>query len=137
MAKIVGIGVFIKSPQNKELCAWYKDVLGMEMDPDWGGVAFTPETLATVPGASSVFSIMSEATPYFEPSTSPYMLNLVVDDIDAMIARVEASGRVIGWRDDNTPFGRFAHFLDPNGTKIELWQPKPPEAAPEPAPVQN
>jgi predicted enzyme related to lactoylglutathione lyase len=130
MAKVVGIGVFIKAAQNKELCTWYKDVLGLDMDPDWGGVAFEPASLASVPGANSIFSIMPADSTYFEPSSSPYMLNLVVDDIDAMTARIEASGRVIGWRDDNTPFGRFAHFLDPNGTKIELWQPKPPETKP-------
>jgi predicted enzyme related to lactoylglutathione lyase len=130
MAMVVGIGVFIKAAQNKELCTWYKEVLGLDMDPDWAGVAFEPSSLASVPGANSIFSIMPADSTYFEPSSSPYMLNLVVDDIDAMTARIEASGRVIGWRDDNTPFGRFAHFLDPNGTKIELWQPKPPETKP-------
>lgn len=123
MAKIVGLGVFIKAKQNKELCVWYKDVLGLEMDPEWGGVAFEPDQMAEVSGASGVFSIMSEETSYFAPSEKPFMLNFVVDDIDDMCAKVEASGRVIGWRDDSTPFGKFAHFLDPEGNKIELWQP--------------
>jgi predicted enzyme related to lactoylglutathione lyase len=58
------------------------------------------------------------------PSTREFMINFAVDDMDAIIARVTAKGVHVLKRDDNDPFGRFAWILDPDGVKIELWQPK-------------
>jgi predicted enzyme related to lactoylglutathione lyase len=58
------------------------------------------------------------------PSTREFMMNFAVDDMDAIIARLEAKGVTILKRNDSDPYGRFAWILDPDGTKIELWQPK-------------
>jgi predicted enzyme related to lactoylglutathione lyase len=58
------------------------------------------------------------------PSTREFMIDFAVDDLDAILARLAAKGVPILKRDDTDPTGRFAWILDPDGTKIELWQPK-------------
>jgi predicted enzyme related to lactoylglutathione lyase len=58
------------------------------------------------------------------PSTREFMINFAVDDLDAMVARLTSKGVKILHRDDSDPNGDFAWILDPDGTKIELWQPK-------------
>ena len=65
-----------------------------------------------------------DSSDYMSPSHRDFMINFAVDDMDAIIARVTAKGVAILKRDDNDAFGRFAWIQDPDGTKIELWQPK-------------
>ncbi len=69
---------------------------------------------------------MSMTSKYFAPSAREFMLDFAVDDLDAIIARLSAKGVPILKRDDSDPSGRFAWILDPDGTKIELWQAKKP-----------
>jgi predicted enzyme related to lactoylglutathione lyase len=124
MARVLGIGgVFFKSSDPRALSAWYRDVIGLELE-DWGGVVFRPEAMAGHPGAATVFSAFETDTTYFEPSTREFMINLAVDDLDAILASCAAHGVDAKVLPDE-PNGRFAHLLDPEGTKIELWQPKP------------
>ncbi len=61
---------------------------------------------------------------YMSPLTQEFMINFAVDDMDAILARVTAKGVLILKRDDNDVFGRFAWILNPDGAKIEVWQPK-------------
>ena len=122
MARVLGIGgVFFKAKDTGALTSWYRDVLGLDMQ-DWGGTFFTPDAMAAHPGAGTVFSPFAADTDYFEPSTKDFMINLAVDDLDAILASCAAHGvdaKIVA--DDSN--GRFAHLLDPEGTKIELWQP--------------
>ena len=121
--RITGLGgVFIKSPKPRALAAWYKDVLGIKLEP-WGG-ALLRYDLANHP-PHTVWNAFSEKTDYFAPSTRDFMLNFAVDDLDAFLARLQAKGVAILKRDDQDPNGRFAWILDPDGTKLELWEPKP------------
>lgn len=123
MARVIGIGgVFFKSRDPKALGRWYADVLGIEM-MDWGGAVLSPDAMAAQPGAATVFSPFAQDTKYFEPSSKDFMVNFVVDDLDAMIARCREHGVEVKLHDE-TEQGRFAHVMDPEGTKIELWQPK-------------
>ena len=125
MASVLGIGgLFVKSPDGAALRQWYQRVLGLEF-ADWGGVWFPAQGLAAQPGAGTVFSPMAEASDYFAPSTADFMFNLVVDDLDGMVARCRdnAVEPVKLFPDEGN--GRFAHIIDPEGRKIELWQPKP------------
>jgi predicted enzyme related to lactoylglutathione lyase len=124
MAKITGMGLFIKANDPKALSDWYRTVLGLAIDPDWMGVALDPADMAKDKEARQVFSMMGADTTYFEPSEKSSMLNFCVDDMDGMLEQLEKHAVVIGWQDHATPFGRFVHILDPEGTKIELWQPK-------------
>ena len=71
-----------------------------------------------------VWSPFAEDTTYFAPSTQPFMVNFAVDDMDAFIAKLDAKGVKVLKRDDTDPNGNFAWIMDPDGNKIELWQPK-------------
>jgi predicted enzyme related to lactoylglutathione lyase len=124
MARVLGVGgVFFKSRDPRALSAWYRDVIGLEVE-DWGGVVFRPEAMAGHPGAATVFSAFEAETTYFEPSARDFMINLAVDDLDGILASCAVHGVDVKVLPDE-PNGRFAHLLDPDGTKIELWQPKP------------
>jgi catechol 2,3-dioxygenase-like lactoylglutathione lyase family enzyme len=119
---ITGIGgLFVRSPNPKALAAWYKDVLGLRVEP-WGGAILPYDA----PGRPPVltWSPFPQTTSYMAPSTREFMIDFAVDDLDAVLARLKDKGVPIIKRDDSDPTGRFAWILDPDGTKIELWQPK-------------
>ena len=122
MAKILGLGgLFFKSADPAALVEWYGRVLGISFE-DWGGVVFPPA--ADHPGALTVFSPFKSDSDYFAPSDKDFMFNLMVDDLDGMLARcAEHKVEPIGPLVDEFN-GRFAHIIDPEGTKIELWEPK-------------
>ena len=120
--RITGVGgVFVKSPNPKALSAWYRDVLGLAIEP-WGGAALHTDAPGGPPVV--VWSPFPAATDYRAPSTREFMINFAVDDLDAIVARLMVKGVTILKRDDSDPNGRFAWILDPDGTKIELWQAK-------------
>jgi len=129
MAKVLGLGgVFFRSKNPSALGQWYRDVLGLDMQ-GWGGTFITPEGMAAHPGAGTVFAPFKQDTTYFEPSTKDFMINLAVDDLDGILAACAKHGVEAKVLPDEAN-GRFAHILDPEGTKIELWEPKamtPPE----------
>jgi predicted enzyme related to lactoylglutathione lyase len=120
--KITGLGgVFIKSNNPKALAAWYQDVLGIKLEP-WGGALLRYDMASHPP--HTVWNAFPAKSDYFAPSTKDFMLNFAVDDMDAFITRLRAKGVDILKCDDKDPTGRFAWILDPDGTKIELWEPK-------------
>jgi catechol 2,3-dioxygenase-like lactoylglutathione lyase family enzyme len=114
-------GVFIKSPNHKALAAWYRDVLGLPIQP-WGGAILRLDAPGHPPELT--WTPFSPKTTYFAPSTRDVMLNLAVDDMDAVLARLKAHTVPILGREDHDPNGRFVWIMDPDGTKLELWQPK-------------
>jgi len=119
---ITGLGgVFIKSPDHKALAAWYRDVLGIHVEP-WGGAMLRLDAPGHPPELT--WNAFSAKTKYFAPSTRDVMLNFAVDDMDAFLARLKTHGVPILSREDHDPNGRFAWIMDPDGTKLELWQPK-------------
>jgi catechol 2,3-dioxygenase-like lactoylglutathione lyase family enzyme len=120
---ITGVGgIFFKSRDPKALAAWYRDVLGLAIQP-WGGAALRYDAPGHPPVL--VWSAFPAATGYMAPSSREFMMNFAVDDMDALIARLTSKHVPVLKRDDTDPNGRFAWILDPDGTKIELWQPKP------------
>ncbi len=119
--RITGIGgVFVISKNPKALAAWYRDVLGISLEK-WGGAKFRYDATGHPPVASWI--AFPEGESYFAPSRREFMLNFAVDDLDAFLTRLKAKGVAILKRDDSDPNGKFAWILDPDGTKIELWQP--------------
>ena len=124
MPKVLGLGgLFFKSADTGAMREWYGRVLGLAFD-EWGGLVFLPETAAAHPGAGTVFSPFAADTDYFAPSDKEFMFNLMVDDLDGMLARCAEHGvePTLVMRDEAN--GHFAHIMDPEGRKIELWQPK-------------
>jgi catechol 2,3-dioxygenase-like lactoylglutathione lyase family enzyme len=119
---VTGIGgVFVTSKNPKALATWYRDVLGLEVK-SWGGATLPYDA----PGhpAVAVWAAFPGDSSELAPSTRDFMINLAVDDMDAFVARLTVKGVRILKRDDTDPHGRFAWILDPDGTKIELWQAK-------------
>jgi predicted enzyme related to lactoylglutathione lyase len=124
MARVLGVGgIFFKSKDPAALLRWYNEVIGLELQ-DWGGVLLFPEAMAAHPGAATVFSPFKQDTTYFAPSTKDFMINFAVDDLEGILASCAKHGVEAKVLPDE-PNGRFAHISDPEGTRIELWQPKP------------
>lgn len=124
MARVLGLGgLFFKSADPAATREWYGRVLGIAME-EWGAF-FPPDAAAAHPGAGTVFAPFSASTDYFAPSDKEFMFNLMVDDLDGMLAQIAAAGvaEIKVLPDEGN--GRFAHLLDPDGRKIELWEPKP------------
>jgi len=120
--RITGVGgIFVKSKDPKKLAAWYRDVLGIAVE-SWGGAMLRYDAPNHPPVL--VWNPMPEGSDYAAPSTREFMLDFAVDDLDAFVARLQSKGVTILKRDDSDPTGKFAWILDPDGTKIELWQPK-------------
>ena len=118
---VTGIGgLFFKAKDPKSLAAWYRDVLGLPMEA-WGGAMLRYDA-PNHPGVLA-WSAFPATTGYFAPSASDFMVNYAVDNMDAIVAKLKAKGvEILQQKDD--PTGRFAWVLDPEGNKVELWEPK-------------
>jgi predicted enzyme related to lactoylglutathione lyase len=125
MARVTGLGgIFYKVPDPAATRAWYKEMLGV--GGEWG--AMFPWSADTSGAAFSLLSPFDANSDYFAPSTASFMINLRVDDLDAMIAELAAKGIAITGRQDED-YGRFAWIVDCDGIKVELWEqlgPAPP-----------
>lgn len=120
---ITGVGgIFFKSKDPKALMAWYRDVLGIDVEA-WGGAQLRYDAPKHPPVV--IVTAFDLATKEMAPSTREFMLTFAVDDLDAFVARLKAKGVAILKRDDSDPFGKFASILDPDGTRIQFWEPKP------------
>ena len=109
--KITGIGgVFFKANDAEALRRWYGEHLGIDVDPGWGGAQF----------GDTVWSIFKASSRYFD---KPFMINYRVANLDAMLAQLRAAGVEVDDKVDETEFGRFGWAVDPEGNRIELWEP--------------
>ena len=126
MARVLGVGgIFFISPDPGALAAWYARWLGVEVAGDFTGVIFRPEQVP--PGGYTLWSPFPADTRYLDPSGLPFMINLMVDDLDGALAQVAEGGATLTGTPESSEFGRFGWFLDPDGNKIELWQPPRPD----------
>ncbi len=128
--RVLGVGgVFFRSPDPARLSHWYKETLGLAIEA-WGsthGTSFSPGAMP--PNSFTVWSTFSADTEYFGNQSQSFMINLIVDDLDAALTRVNAAdGEVIPDKEE-LDFGRFGWFIDPDGNRVELWE--PPEQMPE------
>ena len=117
MAKITGVGgVFYVVRDPEATRAWYRDVLGI--GGDYGPLLKWSEESGDAP-YSLVSHFKDDA--YIKPGTGGFMINLRVDDLDELVAQLQAKGvEVLDSVDEG--YGKFAWLLDPDGVKIELWQ---------------
>jgi predicted enzyme related to lactoylglutathione lyase len=127
MARVTGIGgVFLRARDPKSLSAWYTKHLGIELSA-YGGANFlwTDEVPATT--GSTAWSVFPEDTKYFGPGNEKgpqqFMVNYRVDDLDALLTQLAADGVTIDPKRDSADYGHFAWITDPEGNRIELWQP--------------
>lgn len=116
MARVTGLGgVFYKVEDSEATARWYKETLGV--GGEWGATF----PFAADPKGYTVLSPFKATSDYFDPSRCSFMINLRVDDLDAMLAELETKGiEILGRQDEE--YGRFAWILDCDGIKVELWQ---------------
>jgi predicted enzyme related to lactoylglutathione lyase len=127
-ARVLGVGgIFFRSSDPARLGDWYAEHLGFAVE-SWGdtrGTSFSPSDLP--PAAFTVWSAFAVDTAYFGDSGQSYMINLVVDDLEGALAAVAAGGAQVLEEREEHDFGRFGWFVDPDGNRVELWQPPAPE----------
>ena len=124
MAKITGIGgVFFKSrSDHKELAAWYNKNLGMPME-GWGGTILRWPDDTAEDGGLTVWTTADNDSKWFSPSESSFMINYRVDNLDELLAQLKQNGVEIQQGPESHENGKFAWIMDPDGNKVELWEP--------------
>src|SRR2546421_12069041 len=121
--RILGIGgVFFKSANRDQMREWYAKHLGLA---DKGQGAMLPWREHDGPQKEhvTVWTVFPTSTKYFDPSPAPFMINYIVDDMDALLDRLKQEGVKIDAKRMDESYGRFAWIYDLDGNKIELWQP--------------
>ena len=124
MKRVTGIGgVFFKAKDVPALHAWYKRHLGIDVQV-WGGAAFSWSDESGKPtGGTTIWSVGPESGDQFAPSTAPFMINYRVDDARALHQALKDEGCNVLDKIDESEYGIFAWVIDPEGNKVELWQP--------------
>jgi len=124
MKRVTGIGgIFFQSKDADGLRAWYEKHLGIEPEP-YGGKAFRwreeddPDTIGM-----TVWSINPDSSDYFQPSRSPFMVNYRVDDLHALLDALRKEGVAVDDKVEESEYGKFGWVMDPDGNKVELWEP--------------
>lgn len=122
MKRVTGIGgVFFKSADPKALGAWYKNHLGLDVN-DWGGALFHWGGEGSKTG-TTVWSPFAADTSYMQPSTASFMINYRVEDLDGLLAILKSEGCNVVDKTERSEHGKFGWVIDPEGNKIELWEP--------------
>jgi predicted enzyme related to lactoylglutathione lyase len=124
MNRVTGIGgIFFKAKDPKALQAWYKRHLGIDVQ-EWGGAAFRwTDTDGNPVGGTTIWSIAPADSGSFEPSTAPFMLNYRVADLSALLKVLREEGCNVLDKFDDSEYGKFGWVIDPEGNKVELWEP--------------
>jgi len=123
--RVTGIGgIFFKSQAPEELCDWYEKHLGIRRTPDGSGAVFEwREVEDSEKKGMTVWSVFPRDTKYFNPSRSSFMINYRVDDLDGLLEALKKEGVEIDPHREDYDYGRFAWIMDPEGNRIELWEP--------------
>ncbi len=124
MKRVTGIGgVFFKCADKKSQAEWYSKHLGMDIQ-SWGGTSFewrdldNPEKKCT-----TAWSISGADTKYYEPSKKDFMFNYRVENLEELLKILKEEGVEQVGDFQNSEYGKFAWIMDPEGNKIELWEP--------------
>lgn len=124
MKRVTGIGgIFFKAKDASALQAWYKRHLGIDVQP-WGGAAFEWTDAEGRPaGGTTAWSINPEQSDCFAPGTASFMVNYRVEDLHGLVKVLKEEGCHVLEKMDDSEYGKFAWVIDPEGNKVELWQP--------------
>lgn len=131
--RVTGIGgVFFRAKDPKALLGWYRRHLGMRIEGNVGLFTWRSATEARRKG-HTVWAIFPADTDYFGERGAAFMINYRVKELDVILARLRSEGVAVDPRIEDSEYGRFGWVTDPEGNRIELWQPpktyRPPEAA--------
>jgi len=124
MKRVTGIGgIFFHAQDPAALRAWYGRHLGIDVQA-WGGAAFTWTDAAGRPaGGTTIWSIGAADSGQFAPGTAPFMVNYRVDDLAALLQALRDEGCSVLDKTDDSEYGKFGWVIDPEGNKVELWEP--------------
>ena len=116
MKRVIGVGgIFIKSANPQQLRDWYQKHLGIPVEA-WGGATFNGD-------GTTVWNVFEASSNYFDPSKAPFMVNYRVADLVALLAALRAEGCAVEGDGAESEYGKFGWVFDPDGNKIELWEP--------------
>ena len=124
MQRVTGIGgVFFKADDPEKLQAWYAKHLQLPIE-NWGGAVFRwREHEDPAREGYTVWSAFPSDTDYFEPGKKPFMINFRVENLDAVVEQLRAEGVNVDSKREESEFGKFGWIMDPEGNRIELWEP--------------
>jgi predicted enzyme related to lactoylglutathione lyase len=123
MKRVTGIGgVFFKSKDPKALGEWYRKHLGLNVE-EWGGVSFRWAEGHPSGAGTTIWSPFKDDTNYFAPSESPFMINFRVADLHGLLQALRSEGCEVFDKVEESEFGKFGWVVDPEGHKVELWEP--------------
>jgi len=124
MERVQGIGgIFVRAQNRKVLACWYRDHLGIDVDEAWWGHAFVWSAQDRPESAATVWSAFPQDSEYFGRPEQAFMINFRVRDLDAMLAQLRAAGCDVADELEDSGLGRFGWVTDPEGNRVELWQP--------------
>ena len=124
MERVTGIGgIFFTANDPDALRAWYRDRLGIDVQP-WGGAVLADASNDTI------WTVFPATTQHFSPSPASFMINYRVADLHALLAALRDEGCDVDPRTEESAFGKFGWVMDPEGHRVELWEPPPAAAAP-------
>jgi len=123
MKRVTGIGgVFFKAKDPEQMRGWYAKHLGFEFD-SYGGLVFgCPSDEEERSKAQTAWSLFPSDTKYFDPSSAPFMINYRVDNLAALVEQLKSEGVEVE-RTEEHEYGKFGWIMDPEGNRIELWEP--------------
>jgi predicted enzyme related to lactoylglutathione lyase len=124
MKRVTGIGgIFFKARDPVALRDWYHRHLGIDVQ-EWGGTAFRWADAEGRPAAgTTIWSIGAAEGDYFAPSTASFMINYRVEDLETLLQALRDEGCEVLPKTDDSEYGKFGWVMDPEGNKVELWQP--------------
>ncbi len=124
MKRVTGIGgIFFKARDAAALRAWYQKHLGIDVQ-SWGGAAFTwTDAQGRPTSGTTIWTIHVAEGEHFAPSNAPFMVNYRVADLHALVKALKDEGCTVLEKVDESEYGKFAWVIDPEGNKVELWEP--------------
>ena len=123
MKRVTGLGgVFFKAKDPNAMYEWYEKHLGIEGKPGTGAMFHWRDAEKPDEKGMTVWSIFPESTKYFGTGPQPLMMNFLVDDMDALLKTLREEGVTVA-KDEAHEYGKFAWIIDPEGNRIELWEP--------------
>ncbi len=124
MERVTGIGgVFLKAKDAPALAAWYEKHLGVPFAKGLYVDYISPNPDQPDVPVHTVFSFFKQESDYFSPSASPFMINFRVKDLHGLLAELRKEGVWVAEKTQDEGYGKFGWIMDPEGNKIELWEP--------------
>lgn len=125
MKRVTGIGgVFFKAKDPEALRVWYQLHLGIDVQ-EWGGAAFSWTDADGRPAGGTTIWSIADGGDHFAPGAATFMVNYRVADLRPLLATLRSEGCNVLDKVEESEFGKFGWVIDPEGNKVELWEPPP------------